>query len=275
MAKSPASKPIWYAEYDRLFVKSTPIKPEHRMHAVIILIMIGFALLPATYRYGSQLIRQTTVAISRHRLPQTSREVPDVDHFALKAAGLKRTAAINATHNLVATFKDHTVSFSNGYALQVDASLKMNEFDRDHVVTPTTDSGSLDLTIADIEGNANNDYAETDLRLYANLISDFNAYAPKNRPNLVKVFNTATIGTTQTGYVFDVPNPKSDQDYAKLTRYFLFADGTGVVLRTLPDLTVPIKKLTTRSSFAAFKAACGHVFMQLDQNYRLTLPNSN
>ncbi len=76
----------------------------------------------------------------------------------------------------------------------------------------------------------------------------------KNNTTLSSLcFKQANIGSTQTGYVFDIPNAKENRSYVRLTRYFLFADGTGVIVKSMPDLNASSKKLTQKSSFKAFQ----------------------
>ncbi|WP_461226274.1 hypothetical protein [Lacticaseibacillus suihuaensis] len=266
MVKRKPQKPAWYAEYDRLFVKPRPQKrrPINRATLAILLLV---ALSPLAYHYWPRLT--LNVELARHRLAakSASTAVTYRNNYALKAAGLRRTAAIDQSRNLVAKRSGHTVAFSTGDQLTVNPSFNIEEYSRDHVVTPTRTPDSPDITVAGCSGRRDQTYVQADLRLYANLIGDFNAYADAATPNLVKVFKTQTIGRVQTGYVFDVPGPKDDQDYARLTRYFLFPDGTGAVLKTLPDMTKRMKKLTKASSLKQFATACGASFTSLAEDY--------
>lgn len=276
MAKRKARKPVWYAEYDRLFVKQRP-KRKRQLNRAQVLIVVLVALTPLAFRYWPQVMMQRRMsAQSKMMSSSTTNEATKyIDNYALKAAGLKRTAAIDSSRNLVAKVTGHTVSFSTGFQLTVPSSFNVEESSRDHVVTPTTEDNGIELRVADFDGKNGDTYLQTSLQLYGNLIDDFDAYSEASAPTLVKVFKTGNVGTAQTGYVFDIPDPKAERGYARLSRYFLFPDGTGVVLKSLPDITDGMNKLTKNSSFAAFQATCGEDFKSLANDYTFTATNTN
>lgn len=274
MAKRKAHKPVWYAEYDRLFVKQRP-KRKRQLNRAQVLIVVLVALTPLAFRYWPQMMMQSRMSEQRKMMSSstTNEATKYIDNYALKAAGLKRTVAIDSSRNLVAKVTGHTVSFSTGFQLTVPSSFTVEESARDHVVTPTKEDNGIELRVADFDGKTGDTYVQASLQLYGNLIDDFDAYSEASAPTLVKVFKTGNVGTAQTGYVFDIPDPKAERGYARLSRYFLFADGTGVVLKSLPDITDGMNKLTKNSSFAAFQATCGEDFKSLANDYTFTASN--
>ncbi|MCI1986625.1 MAG: hypothetical protein LKJ69_07260 [Lactobacillus sp.] len=282
MAKPTAKKAAWYAEYDRLFVK--PPRPENPtpIGRRTVVIIILFALMPVAL-FCWPLVRTTAYFIRQAIIVKTSTDDDDTDestdkvtyrdNFALKRAGVKRTAPIDSSRNLVLRVDDHTVSFSNGYQLVIAPSFHVEETASEHAVTPTTMPGNFERSVADFEADKAD--VQANLQLYANLIGDFNAYTDVKTPNLVKVFPGAPIRTVQTGYVFVIPGKHDRTDYAELTRYFAFPDGTGVVLEAVPDITKRMRTLSSSSDFAAFQAAFGRSFQSLDKDYTFTAPASH
>ena len=266
-------KTSWYAEYDRLFVKKQSQQKRQINRATVIVVILA-ALMPQSLRLWPQVVTQIKVQ-QRRRATQTTPPRKFVDNYVLKTAGLSRTAPVDQTRNLVVTLKDHDVTFSNGYHLAVNPKLRVSETVNDHIVTPTEASGDFPRTIADFTGKMDQDYVYGCLQLYANLIADFNADGDANALNLVKVFKQKTIGAAQTGYVFDIPNAKENRSYLRLTRYFLFADGTGVVVKTMPGIDTNTKKLNRHSRFKDFQAACRVDFDSLAKDYTMTAPISN
>ncbi|WP_125709720.1 hypothetical protein [Lacticaseibacillus porcinae] len=267
MAKS--QKLLWYAEYDRLFVKKKRTKRKRQINRATVVIVILAALTPQAFRLWPQV--ESDIHVAEHR--SSLRKVKPrkfVDNYALKVAGLKRTAAVDKTRNLVATVKGHDVTFSNGYHLSVNSRFRVSETVNDHIVTPSVTADGYPHTIADFSGKKDHDYLYGTLQLYGNLIGDFDADGDANALNLVKVFKQENIGSTQTGYVFDIPNPKESRSYVRLTRYFLFADGTGVIVKSMPDFNSSSKKLNQKSSFKAFQSSFQVDFDSLAQDYTLT-----
>lgn len=225
-------------DYDTLFHQQPvqrPQKPKKKPFsgAVSVWWAIGFSILIAGLPIGI-FVHDTkeavgglySTALAYHRGHEHHSHTT---HYALKAAGLKRTGTVDASKPLAVTVTRHAVTFNKGLTINLlksghtDDSSEKND---PRAVLPSSKpyADHQIATFIDIKSDALFVPMIT-VFFYGNIIADWQD-DDQHGQGMITAVPRQNIGAVQTGYIVDSPNT----DLHRLVKYFIFPDGTGVAV---------------------------------------------
>jgi hypothetical protein len=275
-------KKNFYDEYDALFTKPTlksstkrakrhkkttrTGKAKNATHSRLSLaIVIGIACIVG----AMQLAKQTRLH-STHVKTDAEEEYQEV--YPLKAANVEVTGEKAVDQPLSLTLKDHTFDFNKGYQLtfNADSHLKVDDdADTTKALLPTDSSYAEESYVAEMtmyDKNDNEQYLS--LIISANLVNSNEEYITKDDVSFAKAYPEAEVGTVKTGHLLSYEK-YDDMIAVDIMRYFIFTDGTGVVVK-IAAYEEPKQALTQKDSYQTVKKVFPIETAVLDNQIKLS-----
>lgn len=289
------SKKKFYAEYDALFnnkAKNSPKKkaPTKKKEEVA---KKHFSINKKTVAWISVILvifgikfYQRTIAPILHVFDYDYGEVDDEDDYdddedyidagdelgeiyPLKEEGIKNDPNRDLKEPLHVGLEDKNFTFSPNYQMQVKGDADI-VFSRDELsLLPTNEEYPDTKHVATIQVyNGKRRGTEIDLSMSRNLIDSTTVYTHGNDVTYTKAYPQKEMEKVKDGYIYSYED--DDEDYAtiKLYRYFIFPNGTGVLLKIYSD-SDEIKDVSAGVTFEEVKKWYPQEMKVLEESFQM------
>lgn len=231
----------FYDDYDELFLEPT-VKPlQKNLKQVKIKSDISKkrrVLITGSIILGLLLIASFSFLLMGRTGQTGIQDVTEVTEYPrpLQEAGVKATGEKDFSLPLAATFEKGIFTLNRGYQLEIKGDCDIELADTSMSVLPSDSDFPLSKRIADISFYDKRDYAGSgDLEFSEDLVATFAVYGDFNqRSNFFKTFQEESIGDVQAGYVLEYERDAFG-DNVKISKYYLFPDGTGIKIERYRD----------------------------------------
>lgn len=222
--------------------RQTKKKKKKKDDSATVYVIIGVAVVVF---FGYKLLGSGTDIF-----PSSSSDREYGDVTPLPDAGIKKAEAenIDVGNPLVVVREDRLLKTNRSCEFEIQDKTEINSQTLNKwSVLPTTKTYGDTVPVLSIQLYEDGRSTDSiDVKIASNLINETNTYV--DRKAIVKAFPLKAVDDVQTGYIFEA-NP--DRSSSRVKKYFLFKDGTGLILDTYEykEDKVEVNKLKTLVDF--------------------------